>query len=93
MFEMTGSGMREIANPSEALLSERAHDQSGSVVLCAMEGTRPLLVDVQALVASTVLGTPRRMASGVDQGRLSLLLAVLEKRGACRCTARTYILM
>ena len=80
MFEMTGSGMREIANPSEALLSERAHDQSGSVVLCAMEGTRPLLVDVQALVASTVLGTPRRMASGIDQGRLSLLLAVLEKR-------------
>lgn len=80
MFEMTGSGMREIANPSEALLSERAHDQSGSVVLCAMEGSRPLLVDVQALVASTVLGTPRRMASGVDQGRLSLLLAVLEKR-------------
>lgn len=80
MFEMTGSGMREIANPSEALLSERAHDQSGSVVLCAMEGSRPLLVDVQALVASTVLGMPRRMASGVDQGRLSLLLAVLEKR-------------
>ena len=80
MFEMTGAGMREIANPSEALLSERAHDQSGSVVLCAMEGSRPLLVDVQALVASTVLGTPRRMASGVDQGRLSLLLAVLEKR-------------
>ncbi len=80
MFEMTGSGMREISNPSEALLSERAHDQSGSVVLCAMEGSRPLLVDVQALVASTVLGTPRRMASGVDQGRLSLLLAVLEKR-------------
>ena len=80
MFEMTGSGMREIANPSEALLSERAHDQSGSVVLCAMEGSRPLLVDVQALVASTVLGTPRRMASGIDQGRLSLLLAVLEKR-------------
>lgn len=80
MFEMTGSGMREVSNPSEALLSERAHDQSGSVVLCAMEGSRPLLVDVQALVASTVLGTPRRMASGVDQGRLALLLAVLEKR-------------
>ena len=80
MFEMTGKGMREVENPSEALLSERAHDQSGSVVLCAMEGSRPLLVDVQALVATTVLGTPRRMASGVDQGRLSLLLAVLEKR-------------
>jgi DNA repair protein RadA/Sms len=80
MFEMTGTGMREIANPSETLLSERAHGQSGSVVLCAMEGSRPLLVDVQALVASTFLGTPRRMASGVDQGRLALLLAVLEKR-------------
>lgn len=80
MFEMTGEGMREVPNASEALLSERAHGMSGSCVLCAMEGSRPVLADVQALVSTTVFGNPRRMASGVDQGRLSLLLAVLEKR-------------
>jgi DNA repair protein RadA/Sms len=80
MFEMTGAGMREILNPSEALLSGRAREQSGSVVMCALEGSRPLLTDVQALVATTVFGNPRRMASGVDQNRLALLLAVMEKR-------------
>ena len=80
MFEMTESGMMEVENASEALLSERAHDASGSVIMCALEGSRPLLTDVQALVSTTVFGNPRRMASGVDQGRLSLLLAVLEKR-------------
>ena len=80
MFEMVESGMQEISNASEALLSERAHNASGSVVMCAMEGSRPLLTDVQALVSNTVFGNPRRMASGVDQGRLALLLAVLEKR-------------
>ena len=84
MFEMTDRGMREVENASEALLSERAHDASGSVVMCAMEGSRPLLTDVQALVSTTVFGNPRRMASGVDQGRLSLLLAVLEKRVGLR---------
>lgn len=84
MFEMTQSGMREVENASEALLSERAHDASGSVVMCAMEGSRPLLTDVQALVSTTVFGNPRRMASGVDLGRLALLLAVLEKRAGLR---------
>ncbi len=84
MFEMTQGGMREVENASEALLSERAHDASGSVVMCAMEGSRPLLTDVQALVSTTVFGNPRRMASGVDQGRLALLLAVLEKRAGLR---------
>ncbi|MBR6220406.1 MAG: DNA repair protein RadA [Clostridia bacterium] len=84
MFEMTDQGMREVENASEALLSERAHDASGSVVMCAMEGSRPLLTDVQALVSTTVFGNPRRMASGVDQGRLALLLAVLEKRAGLR---------
>ena len=84
MFEMGEVGMIEIPNASEALLSERAHNASGSVVLCAMEGTRPLLTDVQALVATTVVGNPRRMASGVDSGRLALLLAVLEKRVGIR---------
>ena len=76
--------MQEVSNASEALLSERAHNASGSVVMCAMEGTRPLLTDVQALVSNTVFGNPRRMASGVDQGRLALLLAVLEKRVGIR---------
>ena len=84
MFEMTEQGMREVDNASEALLSERAHDASGSLVMCAMEGSRPLLTDVQALVSTTVFGNPRRMASGVDQGRLALLLAVLEKRVGLR---------
>ena len=84
MFEMSERGMLEVENASEALLSERAHDASGAVVMCAMEGTRPLLTDVQALVATTVFGNPRRMASGVDQGRLALLLAVLEKRVGLR---------
>ncbi len=80
MFEMTGEGMKEVANASELLLSERAHDAAGCVVLCAMEGTRPLLTDVQALVSPTIFGNPRRMAQGVDLGRLNMLLAVLEKR-------------
>ena len=84
MFEMQEAGMQEVTNASEALLSERAHNASGSVVMCAMEGTRPLLTDVQALVSNTVFGNPRRMASGVDQGRLALLLAVLEKRVGIR---------
>ena len=84
MFEMSEAGMIEVENASEALLSERAHGASGSVVMCAMEGSRPLLTDVQALVSATVFGNPRRMASGVDQGRLALLLAVLEKRVGLR---------
>lgn len=84
MFEMAEKGMMEVENASEALLSERAHDASGSVIMCALEGSRPLLTDVQALVATTVFGNPRRMGSGVDQGRLALLLAVLEKRVGLR---------
>ena len=84
MFEMTSEGMREVLNASEALLSERAHNASGSVIMCAIEGSRPLLTDVQALVSATVFGNPRRMASGVDQGRLALLLAVMEKRAGMR---------
>ena len=86
MFEMTSEGMAEVSNVSEVLLSERAHNASGCVVMPAMEGSRPLLTDVQALVATTVFGNPRRMASGVDQGRLALLLAVMEKR----CGYRLY---
>ena len=84
MFEMASEGMIEVPNASEALLSERAHDASGCVVMAAMEGSRPFLNYVQALVATTVFGNPRRMASGMDQGRLALLLAVMEKRAGFR---------
>ena len=84
MFEMGSRGMKEVPNPSEALLNERPHGASGSVIMCTMEGSRPLLTDVQALVSTTVYGNPRRMASGVDIGRLALLLAVLEKRSGMK---------
>ncbi len=82
MCDMTGEGMREVTNASELLLSGRAEDASGSAVMCAMEGTRPLMTDVQALVTPTIFGNPRRMTQGIDVSRLFLLLAVLEKRAA-----------
>ena len=80
VFEMTGAGLRAVPNPSQLFLSERPANAPGSTVLCCMEGSRPLLVEVQALVSTSSYGNARRMASGVDQNRLSLLLAVLEKR-------------
>jgi DNA repair protein RadA/Sms len=78
VFEMTGSGLREIANPSELFLSERDLGQPGTAVFAGMEGTRPLLVEIQALVAPSSLGTPRRSVVGWDSSRLSMVLAVLE---------------
>jgi len=78
VFEMTGSGLREIANPSELFLSERDLGQPGTAVFAGIEGTRPLLVEIQALVAPTTLGTPRRAVVGWDPSRLSMVLAVLE---------------
>ena len=80
VFEMTGRGLKAVPNPSALFLAERPANVPGSAVLCCMEGSRPLLVEVQALVSSTSYGNARRMASGIDQNRLSLLLAVLEKR-------------
>lgn len=80
VFEMTGEGLRPVPNPSQLFLAERPADTPGSSVLCCIEGSRPLLVEVQALVSASTFGNARRMASGIDQGRLSLLLAVLEKR-------------
>jgi DNA repair protein RadA/Sms len=80
VFEMTGTGLREVPNPSQLFLAERSIGKPGSAVLCCIEGSRPILVEVQALVSSSTFGNARRMASGVDQQRLSLLLAVLEKR-------------
>ncbi|MCB0218262.1 MAG: DNA repair protein RadA, partial [Chrysiogenetes bacterium] len=81
VFEMKGSGLDEIDNPSALFLDERPERVSGSVVTCALEGTRPLLAEVQALVADSRLGNPRRTALGVDNQRTQLLAAVLEKRG------------
>ena len=78
VFEMTGSGLREVANPSELFLGERRGDTPGAAVFAGMEGTRPLLVEIQALVASTSLGTPRRAVIGWDSSRLAMVLAVLE---------------
>ena len=78
VFEMTGAGLREVANPSELFLSERDLGSPGTAVFAGIEGSRPLLVEMQALVAPTSLGTPRRAVVGWDQSRLSMLLAVLE---------------
>ncbi len=80
VFEMTGTGLRPVPNPSILFLSERASGTPGSAVLCCVEGSRPILVEVQALVSTSSYGNARRMAIGIDQSRLSLLLAVLEKR-------------
>lgn len=80
VFEMTATGLVPVGNPSEVFLQERPEGASGSVVTVAMEGTRPLLVEVQALVSGTKFGTGRRMTQGFDQNRASLLIAVLEKR-------------
>ena len=80
VFEMTSSGLREVANPSRLFLAERSSDTPGSAVLCCVEGSRPMLVEVQALVSTSSYGNARRMSSGLDQQRLALLLAVLDKR-------------
>jgi len=80
LFEMRESGLAEILNPSELLLSKRDQDVSGSTVLCTMEGTRPMLVEVQALVSTTAFGMARRMSTGIDYNRVVLLMAVLEKK-------------
>ena len=80
MFEMRDEGMCEILNPSSVLISERDDNPAGSVVVATMEGTRPLLVELQALTSTTVFGLPRRTANGVDYNRLTLLMAVLEKK-------------
>ena len=80
VFEMAELGLAEVTNPSELFLSERQEDVSGSAVFAGMEGTRPVLVEIQALVAPSPLGTPRRAVVGWDSGRLSMVLAVLEAR-------------
>jgi len=80
IFEMGELGLREVSNPSELFLSERPLGVSGSTVVASMEGTRPVLVELQALVATTNFPSPRRMSTGIDHNRMSLIIAVLEKR-------------
>lgn len=88
VFEMLHNGLEEVKNPSEIMLNGRPLDSSGSVVVCSLEGTRPILIEIQALVTDTSFGIPRRTTVGIDYNRVNLLLAVLEKRagyqlGAC----------
>lgn len=80
VFEMKESGLREVLNPSEIFLEERSQGAAGSTVVASMEGTRPVLVEIQALISPTSFGNPRRMATGIDTNRVPLLMAVLEKR-------------
>jgi DNA repair protein RadA/Sms len=80
IFEMGEDGLREVTNPSELFLSERPLGVSGSTVVASMEGTRPVLVELQALVTSTNFPSPRRMSTGIDHNRMALIIAVLEKR-------------
>ena len=81
IYEMTGTGMREVSNPSEILITQKEEHLSGVAIAATMEGIRPLLIEVQALVTQSVYGTPQRTNTGFDLRRLQLLLAVLEKRG------------
>lgn len=80
VFEMTERGLEQVPNPSEAMLRERPKNVSGSCAVCVMEGTRPIITEIQALVTPTVYPSPKRTANGVDYNRMCLILAVLEKR-------------
>ncbi|MFQ5626317.1 MAG: DNA repair protein RadA, partial [Methyloligellaceae bacterium] len=87
VFEMRGDGLREVANPSELFLGERDNASPGAAVFAGMEGTRPVLVEIQALVAPSPLGTPRRAVVGWDSNRLAMVLAVLDTRCALQLGA------
>ncbi|MCR5419218.1 MAG: DNA repair protein RadA [Lachnospiraceae bacterium] len=80
VFEMGATGLTQVPNPSEYMLSGRAKNAAGSVVVCAMEGTRPMLIELQALICDSSFQLPRRQATGIDHNRVNLLMAVLEKR-------------
>jgi DNA repair protein RadA/Sms len=84
VFQMAERGLREVENPSEAFLSERTDDSPGAVVTCAIEGTRPIMIEVQALVSRASFGVPQRVTTGTEQKRLAMLLAVMERRGGLR---------
>lgn len=88
VFEMKGIGLQEVPNPSQLFMSDSGHRVSGNAITCVMEGSRPILAEVQALVSPSSYGTPQRTASGFDQRRLALLIAVLEKRGGLQFTGQ-----
>ena len=88
VFEMTGQGLREILNPSELLINQHPSGLSGSAIAANVEGVRPILIEVQALVSSAVYGTPQRTSTGFDTRRLSMLLAVLEKRASFKLASK-----
>ncbi len=92
IYEMYGNGLREVSNPSEMLISKKDEDLSGSAIIATMEGTRPMMIEVQALVSTAVYGTPQRSATGFDTKRLNMLLAVLEKRAGFRLGAKDVFL-
>lgn len=87
VFEMCANGLEEVKNPSEFMLSGKPEGASGSIVACSMEGTRPILIEIQALVAPSNFGIPRRTAAGTDFNRVNLLMAVLEKRARLNLSA------
>ena len=87
VFEMQDIGLTEVPNPSEMLLSERPEDAPGTCVTCVMEGARPVLAEIQALVVPTSYGTPRRTTNGFDHNRAAMLMAVLEKRGGIKTSS------
>ncbi|WP_022829392.1 DNA repair protein RadA [Sphingobacterium paucimobilis] len=92
IYEMQGAGLREVSNPSEIMLSQRESPVSGVAVAAMLEGVRPLMIEVQALVSNSAFGTPQRTATGFDTKRLSMLLAVLEKRFGFRLSAQDVFL-
>jgi DNA repair protein RadA/Sms len=92
VFEMHDSGLREVTNPSELFIGERKTNISGSVISASIEGTRPLLIEVQALVTPSHFGNPQRVSNGIDYRRLSILLAVIEKRNNNRLSAANVFL-
>jgi len=87
VFEMRETGLAEVKNPSEYMLNGRPENASGSVVACTMEGTRPLLIELQALVCHSNFGIPRRQTTGTDFNRVNLLMAVLEKRSGVQLSS------
>ena len=88
IYEMQGSGLREVTNPSELLISKKDEDLSGNAIAATLEGLRPLMIEVQALVSTAVYGTPQRSATGFNSKRLNMLLAVLEKRAGFKLAAK-----
>ncbi|WP_296383156.1 DNA repair protein RadA [Winogradskyella sp.] len=92
IYEMQGSGLREVSNPSEILISEKDSELSGNAIAATLEGMRPLMIEVQALVSTAVYGTPQRSATGFNAKRLNMLLAVLEKRAGFRLGAKDVFL-